>query len=47
MADVPDSISSFSIDHSCMKSLDRSNATMNHPMTANCLRKCTYWSLTM
>jgi len=28
-----------------MKSLDRTNSTMNHPLTANCLRKCAYWSL--
>lgn len=45
--DKLDSISSYSIDHSCMKSLDRSNTTMNHPVTANCLRKCAYWSLTI
>ena len=32
---------------SMMKSLDRSNATMNHPLTANCLRKCAYWQLTI
>jgi hypothetical protein len=24
-------------------SLDRTNATMNHGLNANCLRKCAYW----
>lgn len=28
-------------------SLDRTNASMNHPMNANCLRKCAYWELSM
>jgi len=40
---------SFSEAHfnkSCV-SLDRSNATMNHAVTANCLRKCTYWGLSI
>lgn len=36
---------SFSIDKSCRRSLDRSNTTMNHALSANCLRKCAYWQL--
>ena len=28
-------------------SLDITNATMNHPVSANCLRKCAYWELSM
>jgi hypothetical protein len=27
--------------------LDRTNATMNHGLNANCLRKCAYWQLSM
>lgn len=36
---------SYSVDRSCRISLDRSNATMNHGLSANCLRKCAYWQL--
>jgi hypothetical protein len=36
---------SFFKEQAGMISLDRSNATMNHTLTANCLRKCTYWQL--
>ena len=29
------------------KSLSRSNATQNHQISANCLRKCTDWNLSI